>query len=452
MFRIFPFILLACGFAFGQGVTKPDLGRMRDWYKNDPLLAETIAVFSLPPERAAERHETLTRLCEEGDFPRWADMVANQLASDGNEEAILVNQESVVIWLEQSDPRDLHRLNLSWVTYGALRFFDSISNRRFPSLLEGDWRKVAADWDVRDKGCLDLAERRYGLARRLAAALCRIHSTAEEGFRLVSAAGGMSCMVEEMDSIARVALATTGDKPLDDYSGDRFFYLRSANGGSGADNTNRHSSVRWLSKRLDEAPADEVIPPSWLAGLKETDPGRAELVAALRVRCSAADLERLWTPERVHTRNFGSVSAMLFRQIFIRAAAAPGCEGFFEKALRGTDAGKHETLSTDNSPLNVLCQGALMAAATSDEPGRESLCRLVAEFMYGGAGVGDELYSPKNMRSHEFTMQAIFKGLALRRQSRFATASGHAPPASDTCGSFGARRAPHVLWQAPALF
>lgn len=401
-------MMLICGFCLGQQVRKPDLGKLLDGYRNDPLLAETIAALTLPTERAAERHAMLTRLGKEGEFPRWADMVTYKVASDGNEEAILDFHESIVLWLEQSDPSDLHEMNLSWVTCGAQRFFGEISNRRFPDLFKGDWRKVAAEWDKRDKGCLELAERKYRLARRLALSLIRFHSTAEEGFRLLSAAGGMDFPEEEMDAAARIALAVTGNRPHSPHSRDPFFQLRHKSGGSGGDSFDRHSSVRWLSARLAVEPADAVIPPSWLAALAAADPGRAEMVAAMRERCGSAKLEQLWTPDRVGTTNIGPVTAMLFREIFIRSTVGSGSESFFAGKLRETASRRNPLDSIENSPLSLLIRGALLAATTSDEAGRESLCRLVGTVMYGEGEVRDEIYTQAITKSGEFTMQRIF--------------------------------------------
>ena len=391
-------MLLICGFSSGQ-VSKPDIEVLRTYYRNDPssgLLDETITLFSLPPERAAERHDMLTRLCKEGEFPRWANLVANELASKpSNGQVILDFHESIILWLEKSDPRDLNEMNLSWVTHGALYFFGGHGNSLLPVLFNGDWRKQAAEREAYEKGSMERAERKYRLARRLAVALIGLRSTAEEGFRLLSATGGMGLTGEEMDAAARNALAVTSDRLLNPQDGDRSFFLRHKSGGSGGHKLGSHSSARWLSARLATEPADQVIPLSWIQELGQIDPDRARLAAALREKCGWARLEGLWPRDWESIENLGPVTAMLFREIFHRSAAGPGSEPFFINKLGAFPTIRSGHSPFDNAPVMLLIRGALLAAATSDEPTRESLCRLVGRIVYGGDVSPDDTFDPE---------------------------------------------------------
>ncbi len=396
MLRISTCLLLTCGFLFGQEVRKPDFQGLEKSYPNDHsgLLAKTIAVFSLPPERTAERQEMLTRLNKEGEFPRWASMAANQLERQpGNAEVVLDFYENIALWLEQSDLLDLKDANLSWVTSGSLRFFGSMNN--LPDLCKGDWRKAAAEWEEYEKGSIQLAERRFTVARRLALALFRSPTTVEEGFRLLSAAGGLDVPKAEMDSAARTALAVTSDRLLSLNSGDTCFQLHYKGGGSGGGQLGKYSSARWLAARLAVEPADKVIPLSWLAKLRETDPGRAELIAALRERCGWARLEELWPKDWESIENLGPVTAMLLSEIFANATASPGSEAFFVSKLGSFPTIRPQNSPFDNAPIMLLIRGALLAAATSNEPTtRENLCRLVGRIVYGGVVSPDASLDP----------------------------------------------------------
>lgn len=403
MFRIPACMALTIAFSFGQQNRKPNFEGLQDAYNDqdpDGLLHRTIAVFSLPPEQSAERNAMLTRLSHEGEFPRWAALAAERLRSQPeNGASILDFHESVVRWLEQSSPQDLKDANITWVTSNTLRLFEENGNSRLPDLFKDNWREEVAGWEIHQKGSLELAERRYRVARRLAVTLLRFPSTAEEGFRLLSAAGGMEMSTEEMDAAARTALAATSDQVISFRAGDPFF----RGGGSGTGNLDRHSSVRWLSARLAVERSEEVIPPAWLASMAETDPGRAEMVAALWEACRSAELDRLWKPERVKTDNLGPVTAMLFREIFTFSTAIPGTESFFAEKLRIAASLPLANGLADNDPISLLIRGALLAAATSDEAGRETLCRLVGRILFG----------PLNRVSGEFSMGLAFKDWPL---------------------------------------
>jgi hypothetical protein len=387
MFRIPVCMVLTIAFSFGQQNRKPDFESLLDAYKDtdpDGLLPRTIAVFSLPPEQTAKRNAMLTRLSHEGEFPRWAALVTEWLRRQPENGATILDfHESIVRWLEQSSPQDLKDANLTWVTSNTLRFFEENGNSRLPDLFKGNWREEVARWETNEKGCLELAERKYRVARRLAVILLRFPSTAEEGFRLLSAAGGMEMTTEKMDAAARIALAATSDRVISFHAGDPFFRLRYKGGGSGSESLDRHSSVRWLSDRLAVERSEEVIPPAWLASMAETDPGRAEMVAALWEPCRSAELDRLWTPERVKTDNLGPVTAMLFREIFTFSTARPGTESFFAEKLSLAASLPLLNEHADNDPISLLIRGALLAAATSDEAERETLCRLVGKILFG---------------------------------------------------------------------
>ena len=158
-------MLLACGFVAGQEAGQVDFEGLRDGVRKDPggLFDKTIVAFSLQPSRAAERHEMLTRLCKEGEFPRWASLAISWLEGElRNGAAIADFHESIAIWLEQSDPRDLAGSNLSWVSSSALDFFGENLNNRLPDLFDGDWRKTATEWDELEKGSLVFASQLVG--------------------------------------------------------------------------------------------------------------------------------------------------------------------------------------------------------------------------------------------------------------------------------------------------
>src|SRR6478735_10878254 len=104
MLRIAACMMLICGLSPGQIAGRSDLGRLLNLYQKDPsrgLLVETITAFSLPPERSTERHDMLSRLCKEEEFPRWANLVASELADKPrNGQLILDFQEDIILWLE----------------------------------------------------------------------------------------------------------------------------------------------------------------------------------------------------------------------------------------------------------------------------------------------------------------------------------------------------------------
>jgi len=365
------------------------LAKLHEERPDDASVAARLA-FALPLEKKEERIKLMTTAAGNDEFVNMAIEAANSVSRNStNARSSIDFHESVAEWLEQTDPKLLEKVNLTWVSYYGKSFFERYYESDLPSLMEAPAKKKAQADEPKDAKKSDkqlLLERRQAVAKRLALAMLKYPAMSEEGFRLLEAAKCWSLPPEEMDAHARQALATSKNESVNgSYSDSRYFVLRRGNGGSSSgDDLSEHSSVKWIANRLSQVKSpDAVLPPAYLEELKGRDRRMGDLVNALASLKTVDQLKKLWQDEALSSAQ-GRTYQMLRQGVIARAATIPGTSGFFLEALGKIKPGSIRYGYSDTSKDMLLVQSALLSAGSVvKEDERDALCLAIRKVVFG---------------------------------------------------------------------
>ncbi len=361
---------------FGKpGEAERVLTRLHGQRPEDASIAGKLA-FLLPAEKRKEAIDLISKAASDAEFPGIASSAAEELGGTENNIRTFAFFTTVTEWLENAKPEDLEKTNLTWVSYHAKHFF----GRQY---LESDIHGLF-DSGTREPKDKKLQAEYTALAKRLAIAILRHPSIAEEGFRLLNKSGAWKIPEKEMDALARQSLLAAASRPEDPYSNTSFFTLRMGNGSSGSgDDLDESSSVKWITSRLATAKSpDEILPPEFLKQLQEKDANLATLVSALAGLSDIGELQTLWESDPMKKAT-GSFAKMLRNGVLARAGTIPGANGFFLKMIREIKPVTQQNRYDNDDIRYTLFAAALTTAATGDAENLEETCSAIATAVYG---------------------------------------------------------------------
>ncbi len=343
---------------------------------DDASVAGKMA-FLLPPAQSERVRSLITKAATSDEFVMMVHQKAQELSNNENNKAACDFFETVTAWLENVSAADLAGANLTWISYHAKGFFGTQNTDGLPDLLSDSGEKPE------DKAA---ADRRDAIAKRLALAMLRQPSIAEEGFRLYSAVKAWKTPPEELDAKAREALLVAKIEKSPQYSGGTFFTLRQGNGGSSSgEDLSENSSVRWLTGRLAKAKSpDDILPPAYLKDLAEKNPKVGTLVSAMAGISTVDQLGKLWDSEALKD-GFDPVTVMLRQGVLFRAGSTPGAGKFFLTRLREIPADKFQNgLSRGDQSANLnLINAALAAGLAGKQEELDSVCSAISKVLFG---------------------------------------------------------------------
>ncbi len=378
--------------------------------------------FSIPADQADRRLALMTKACMDEEFVDQASTVASGLL-DGNDGGLVMEFfETVTRWLETMDPKVLADTNLTWVSYHAKDLFGGDSDLGLPAVLSnGD--------DSEARGDKALAERHKALCGRLARALMRHASCAEEGFRLLAGSKAWTLDPAEMDEWARQALlasATPVKSGSRQSNQSQFFTLVQGDGGSSSgDDLAESSSASWLVKRLGvvKTPA-EIFTPALIADLKQRNPKVGDVLVSLSRELKNEDLAALWESD-VMKPTSDRFSRMFHPLVLKRLATAPGATKFFVDKIAAIKPGEAviRNGNGDNNPQPLFF--AAITATAMGKPGElDAVARAISKAVFGekiefSDTTGQRDYQRVNLMDNltdEFDQDAV---LMVRYQAAF---------------------------------
>lgn len=393
------------------------LNRIHTERPNDARIAAKLA-FSLPPAQSAKATALFKANAAKDGFAETAHYIADTISDDSSDEKAFALFATIASFLETAAPEDLMKANLTWIAYHARSFHDGDFSSEFPGLDDMD----PAQYKNRKDFALYIAT-----AKRIALAMLSHDSTAEEGFRLLRNSRAWKLPDAETDKHARTALMA-GAKQKDDSDRTRsFFEFRSSNGrNSSGDDLAELSSVGWLTARLGTAKSpDEILPPAYLAKLREKNAEFGDLTAALASIKDVAELEKLWKSDAL-AKASGPFAQMLREGVLTRAGSVPGAGGFFLKLLREIKPG---SLGNENSrsgaPNLNLVVGALKASAAGDAKDLPAVCSAISKGIFGekidlsNDATGMATYQAMNQIESVFSSTKLDPLSAIRIQNAF---------------------------------
>jgi predicted Zn-dependent protease len=385
------------------------LNRIHAERPDDATIAAKLA-FSLPADQRENATALFNSNAARDGFPDTAHSIAEGLSDERNDERTFAFFDSIATWLETARPEALAKANLTWVAYHAKSFHGGSFSSKFSGLDSIDPAQYKDNKEF---------ARHTELAKRLALAMLRHASIAEEGFRLLRSSRSWQLPDAEMDNHARTALIA-GASLKDDADGNhRYFQFRTSNNGSSSgDSLPAHSSVGWISARLAAVKSpDEILPPAYLADLRAANAGFGELAAALASIQNTAELEKLWKSEAL-AKATGPFAEMLRDAVLTRASTVPDAGAFFLKLLAELKPGS--LLNNHNGPFGdggsssmPLIKASLMASASGDAKDLPAACEAISNLVFGEEiDLSDTTSGMKTYQAIN-TMESMFEGAKL---------------------------------------
>jgi tetratricopeptide (TPR) repeat protein len=337
--------------------------------------------FAIPVEQVERQLELMTKSCKDEGFTSEASSYAATILEGNNAKLALDFAETVTRWLETTDPKLLSDVNLTWVPYHAKSIFDNNYNLGLPSLLSDN------DNSRTDKKA---AERHKMICERLARALMRHDSCAEEGFRLLSAPTVWKLDPVEKDALARKALLAaakpaTGSGQWRSSQQQQFFVLVQGNGSnSSGEELLEYSSASWLAKRLGEvkSPA-EILTPDFIEEIKQTNPKVAEIVLILSREIKKDDLTTLWNSE-IMKSGTDRVSQMMQSLVLHRIATTPGATKFLTDKIAAIKPGEavNSNGNREDNPEALFL--AAISSSAMGKPGElDTVAKAISKAVFG---------------------------------------------------------------------
>ncbi len=390
---------------------------------DDAGIAARLA-FTVPADQVERQLGLMTQACKEEQFGTQATAIASGLLEGNDGKRVMEFFETVTRWLEATDPKVLTDVNLTWASYHAKDFFGGDSDLGLPSLLSKD---ESSD----RKGDKALVESYTALCGRLARALMRHASCAEEGFRLLAGTKAWKLEPAEMDECARQALlaaATPASAAANQWmcNSSQFFTLVQGNGSStSGEDLSESSSASWLVTRLGEVknPA-EILTPAFIVDLTQRNPKFGEMLVSLNRELKNEDLAGLWDSEAMKS-NSDRFSRMLRPLVLKRMATAPGASKFFVDKIAaikpGEAVGRNGSVENHISPLFLA---AITATATGKSGELDAVARAISKAVFGekvefSAATGQRDYQRVSLMDNltdEFDHDAL---LMVRYQAAF---------------------------------
>ena len=346
---------------------------------DDASIAARLA-FAIPVEQIDRQLALMTKSCKDEGFANEASSYASSIFEGDNAKLALDFTETITRWLESTDPESLAAVNLTWIPYHTKNLFDGSHNLGLPSLLPD------GNDSPDEKG---KTERHKALCARLARAMMRHESCAEEGFRLLAAPMAWKLDPAERDDLARKALLVSA-KPSTGQGSWRssqrqFFSLVQGNGSSSSgEELATYSSASWLAKRLSEAKKpSEVLTPAFIAEIKRVNPKVADLFTILSREIKNEDLTPLWESETMKSGSdrFG---LMLRTLLLERLATAPGATKFLLDKITAIKPGEAVNI---NGNMENNAQSLFLAAITASVMGKpgelDTVARAISKAVFG---------------------------------------------------------------------
>jgi tetratricopeptide (TPR) repeat protein len=369
-----------------QAMGKPELSLpvLEGLVKERPEDASISArlVFALPSDQMDRRVELMTKACKSDAFVFQAHQIAEKLDNEADTKAAMSFFEAITRWLEGSDEKALSGVNLTWVSYHSKEFFDGDYTTNLPSLLS------TTEEPKEDKAAF---EKFRSLSERLARAMIRHSSCAEEGFRLLCATKTLKIEPAEMDNLARKAVLSTAtpaqEKDANLSSRVEFFMLRLPNGsGSSGENYAGSSSATWLIKRLKDvkSPA-EILTPEFVTALKTRNLAAGELLESLSRDLKNEDLAVLWKSDVMKSSDT-RFSEMLRPVLIKRLASAPGATKFFVDQISRIEPGtaiSRNGGSQDREKVLPMFSAAMGSALSGKPEEIDAVAKAISRAVFG---------------------------------------------------------------------
>lgn len=340
-------------------------------------------VFVLPDDQVDRRIELMTKACKSDAFVTQAYQIAEKFDSSNDTKESMSFFETVTRWLETADDKALEGVNLTWISYHSKEFFDGDYTTNLPSLLS------SSEEPKDDKATY---EKFRSLCDRLARAMLRHASCAEEGFRLLNATQKRKIEVPEMDDLARKSLLSTAlpnqnEKLGPGYSRSDFFSLvLPGGGGSSGENYAEFSSANWLIKRFKEVKdPSEILTPEFVAALKARNPEAGSLMETFSRELKNEDLAVLWKSDVM--KGASTRFSQMLRPVLIRRlSTAPGATKFFVNQISEIAPGSalsQNGSGSEREKLMPLFSAALGSASQGKPEEMESVAKAIARAIFG---------------------------------------------------------------------
>ena len=350
------------------------LTRLNKERPDDASVSAKLA-FLLPADQRELAVRLISTAASGEQFPAIAGEIAGSLSGSGDNSRTFAYFDTIATWLAGAAPADLGKANLSWVGYHAKSYFENDYSGNLPDL--GDITPGQAP------KAKDFA-RQVEIAKRLALAMLRHDSIAEEGFRLLGYSKAWKIPEAEMDGHARSVLLSAASLRGHPFAGSGFFEFRTRFGSSSSgEDLDEHSSVQWLVSRLANAKSpDEILPPAYLAQLAAKDRNTGELVSALAHISDVAGLEKLWKSDAMKDAS-GPFSDMLSKGVLARAAFIPGAGPFFLERIRELKPGWVTNGGENQASVIGLFVAALQSSAAGDAKELDAVCSAISKSVFG---------------------------------------------------------------------
>lgn len=400
------------------------LSKLQKERPDDLNIASKLA-FLLPPDQQELAVQLLNKSAAKDEFIMLALANAEFLSDSEDETAAFNFFSTIAAWLQKTDPKTLESVNLSWVAYHALGFFDGDFNREIPELTE-----------EKPQGYKD--NKNYteyiNIAKRLATAMLRHPSTAEEGFRLLGSSHAWKINEAERDEQARQVFLTSkvsnkirgvsfGGSPDASY-----FSIRTSQYSSNAsDDLDKFSSAKWVSERIAAAKSpDEVLSSEYLKQLSASDPVVGELISALVKLKTIKELETYWKSDSLKNAS-GPFAAMCRSAILSRARHIPESANFFldrinEVSQKSIEQARYES---NNNVTSLFSAAILTAANQKNQAVLDKTCTVISKKIFGDKinfddqAEGMKLYGAIDFLENILSEMELEPASMIRLQSTF---------------------------------
>ncbi|MFK7849895.1 MAG: tetratricopeptide repeat protein [Akkermansiaceae bacterium] len=350
------------------------LQRLHKRRPDDAVVAGKLA-FLLPKEQREKSIELIATAASDPGFVQLAAMAAQNLAADENNERTLAFFSIVADWLSEADPEALKSTNLTWITYNAKEFFDGDYTRNLQAL--DDTPKQDFKPSEEYKSLVSIAE-------RLALAMIRFDSIAEEGFRLLRFSKAWEIDAETMDTHARTVLMAAPATLGSQFNYHSFFSLRTGNGSSSSgDSLEELSSIGWIGDRLAVEKSEKILPPEFLKELSEKDADLGRVVSALANTSNLEDVRELWSSNALQKIS-GPFGKMLNSAVLNRASTVEGVDRFFLEEVEKIKPGwvMQRGQGSYEASLNLLI-ATLKSASAGNAKSLSEACKAISKAVLG---------------------------------------------------------------------
>lgn len=383
--------------AQAMGKPEPTLAVLEALLKERPNDAEISArlVFNLPESEAERRIALMSSACKSNSFFTQANQFAERFDNQADTKQSMAFFETVTRWLEGADEKMLADANLTWVSYHAKEFFSGDYTNNLPPMFS------TGEEPKEDKAT---HEKFRALCERLARAMIRHASCAEEGFRLLNASKQKTVQPAEIDELARKSLLATaapGQNPQVRTYGNGVFMLVHPNGGSSSgDDLSQFSSASWLAKRLGEVKSSsEILTPEFTIALKARNAAAGELLGTFSRELKNEDLATLWKSE-VMKSDGGRLNQMLRPIVIKRLSSAPGATKFFIDQISEIPPGKAVSANGSDRDNKFPLFSAALASTLTGKP--EDMTAVVKAISRAVFGEKIDFSDPKNQQLYYY--------------------------------------------------